>query len=194
MARSIFEIPFVGDVIRKLVVIMKHLLVSNDVGNVFKGGLSASAQFVMIGSFVLQHPLVKATSISERSVGIIFLDFLKYYGETLDMHELGVGIDLKFMKGFTFNRFNISKNDSSAIYVQDPLNSLSNISQGSFNIHTIRKVLLESYDKLSRNIACYPLDNSILSMILYISKSFMERRKTCDELFDLIQCFEKKVR
>ena len=74
-----------------------HFAKSVAVPQVYQGGIGSYALLVMVAAFLLLHPsrrttgnLGKERPPLEGNLGVLLLDFLRLYGRSLNVNEVGV--------------------------------------------------------------------------------------------------------
>lgn len=112
------------------------------------GGLGSYSLFLMISSFLANHPYIQAGWIDPmRNLGVLLLDFLELYGKLFNYDQVGIQIDGYFPRELSSsgNEFEASDkmkklNDGSNSFmvIIDPINPENNVSKGSFCMSTVR--------------------------------------------------------
>ncbi|GAA6061089.1 hypothetical protein JCM10212_006290 [Sporobolomyces blumeae] len=163
-------------VARSLVLLVKAFLSQRAMNEVFTGGLGSYSIICLVISFLQLHPKIQSAQIQpSRNIGLLFLEFLEYYGKHFNFDE--AGITLKGRGGY-FNKHDkgwFRNNQPYLLSIEDPNDPQNDVSGGSHNIIRVRQTLAGGFDTLSatllqrhshlkskRNSALVPLSSASL--------------------------------
>ena len=74
--------------------LIKLFLSQRGLNEVFSGGLGSYGLTVMVASFLKGHPRIQSGQIdTDKSIGVLLIEFLELYGKLINYNEVGVGID-----------------------------------------------------------------------------------------------------
>ncbi|GAA5910729.1 hypothetical protein JCM5296_000482 [Sporobolomyces johnsonii] len=163
-------------VARSLVLLVKAFLSQRGMNEVFTGGLGSYSIICLVVSFLQLHPKIQSAAIQPaRNVGLLFLEFLEYYGKHFNFDE--AGITLRGRGGY-FNKHDKGWYRPAQPYllsIEDPNDPQNDVSGGSHNILRVRQTFAGGFDTLSatvlhrvsllaarRNASVLPLSSSAL--------------------------------
>ncbi|GAA5926127.1 uncharacterized protein JCM15063_000192 [Sporobolomyces koalae] len=140
-------------VARSLVLLVKAFLAQRGMNEVFTGGLGSYSIICLVISFLQLHPKIQSAQIQPaRNVGLLFLEFLEYYGKHFNFDE--TGITLKARGGY-FNKHDkgwFRSNQPYLLSIEDPNDPSNDVSGGSHNIIRVRQTLAGGFDTLSATL------------------------------------------
>ncbi|GAA5961733.1 hypothetical protein JCM21900_000843 [Sporobolomyces salmonicolor] len=140
-------------VARSLVLLVKAFLSQRGMNEVFTGGLGSYSIICLVVSFLQLHPKIQSAAIQPaRNVGLLFLEFLEYYGKHFNFDE--AGITLRGRGGY-FNKHDKGWYRPAQPYllsIEDPNDPQNDVSGGSHNILRVRQTFAGGFDTLSATI------------------------------------------
>ncbi|GAA5912761.1 uncharacterized protein JCM6883_006225 [Sporobolomyces salmoneus] len=140
-------------VARSLVLLVKAFLAQRGMNEVFTGGLGSYSIICLVISFLQLHPKIQSAQIQpSRNIGLLFVEFLEYYGKHFNFDE--AGITLKGRGGY-FNKHDkgwFRQNQPYLLSIEDPNDPSNDVSGGSHNIIRVRQTLAGGFDTLSATI------------------------------------------
>ena len=125
--------------IKPLTLLIKHLVKKNKLASVFDGGFSSHSIFIMVASNI--RVLLK--NKSSLNLGDLLNGFLHFYGKVFNYTN--TTIDLMNKK----NPYIINQELSKVPTFIDPITKI-NVSKSSFLHEELKKLLSDTYDKLSQ--------------------------------------------
>ncbi|GAA5961449.1 hypothetical protein JCM3765_003584 [Sporobolomyces pararoseus] len=140
-------------VARSLVLLVKAFLAQRGMNEVFTGGLGSYSIICLVISFLQLHPKIQSAQIQpSRNIGLLFVEFLEYYGKHFNFDE--AGITLKGRGGY-FNKHDkgwFRQNQPYLLSIEDPNDPSNDVSGGSHNIIRVRQTLAGGFDTLSATL------------------------------------------
>ncbi|KAE8214078.1 hypothetical protein CF327_g2486 [Tilletia walkeri] len=139
--------------IRPIVMVIKQLLSSRNLSEVYLGGLGSYSVILTAISFMQMHPRIQRCEIDPaRNLGVLLLEYLELYGKRFAYDELGISIRgkgsyfNKAMRGWTDQRGGLK------ICIEDPLDPTNDVAAGSFNFYEVRSAWAGGFDLISASI------------------------------------------
>ncbi|KAJ3239779.1 hypothetical protein HDU81_005277 [Chytriomyces hyalinus] len=200
----------VGDAIRGLMYLLKQFLLMRHLNEPFNGGCGSYALLILVSTFVKLHPLIQVGATNPlENLGLLFIEFLEYYGRSFNYHDLGIKCDLTSGPGFFYkSEYNFARKPG-ILTVLDPQDESNDVGGGSWNYYQIKSEFFRCYNRLlcifgaaeyriiqrrqsSRNHTRFPnaydtdQPNSILSAILTVGKGMYAYRNAVEELWDRV--------
>ncbi|KAI8829893.1 hypothetical protein BJ741DRAFT_621732 [Chytriomyces cf. hyalinus JEL632] len=200
----------VGDAIRGLMYLLKQFLLMRHLNEPFNGGCGSYALLIIVSTFVKLHPLIQVGATNPlENLGLLFIEFLEYYGRSFNYHELGIKCDLRSGPGFFYKEEFIFNRKPGILTVLDPQDETNDVGGGCFNYYQIKSEFFRCYNRLlcifgadeyrtiqrrqsSRSHTRFPNSydtdqpNSILSAILTVGKGMYAYRNAVEELWDRV--------
>ncbi|KAK4700916.1 non-canonical poly(A) RNA polymerase PAPD5/7, partial [Phenoliferia sp. Uapishka_3] len=140
-------------VARSLVMLVKAFLNQRGMNEVFTGGLGSYSIICLVVSFLQLHPKIQAGEIHpSRNIGLLFVEFLEYYGKHFNFNE--AGITLRGRGGY-FNKHDkgwFRPNQPYLLSIEDPNDPSNDVSGGSHNIVRVRQTLAGAFDVLTATL------------------------------------------
>jgi non-canonical poly(A) RNA polymerase PAPD5/7 len=166
--------------LKYLLVVLKYFLKQRNMDNTTNNGLSGYSLFLMIFSFLQNHPSNFDVDIANNtSLGELLVGFFEIYGIYFNYEDLKIDVRKNggyFKKEMT-DFINCSKN---GLYIIDPVNKESNAGFGTKDVNRIKRLFKSAYGCLiSNDLPCA----SSLSKIIFFSGDLIERRKSLDNYY-----------
>ncbi|KDQ14046.1 hypothetical protein BOTBODRAFT_33162 [Botryobasidium botryosum FD-172 SS1] len=186
--------------LRPLVLIVKAFLNQNHLNDVFHGGLGSYSVICLVISFLQMHPKLRYSEIDTNEVlGVLLLEFFELYGYDFKYNECGISVQAG---GFYFDKSTRGWQNEKQPYllcIEDPQDSIHDISKQSHEIQTISETFTQAYGILSttvhartreiikdegRNNGSFDAESmSILGDVLRVSNEVVSRRRRIRELY-----------
>ncbi|KAK4056948.1 hypothetical protein OIO90_001848 [Microbotryomycetes sp. JL221] len=140
-------------VARSLVMLIKMFLNQRGMNEVFTGGLGSYSIILLVISFLQLHPKIQTGQINPHlNVGLLFVEFLEYYGKHFNYDE--AGITLKGRGGY-FNKHDkgwYRPNQPYLLSIEDPNDPSNDVSGGSHNIIRVRQTFAGAFESLTATL------------------------------------------
>ncbi|KAM0753355.1 hypothetical protein T439DRAFT_299633 [Meredithblackwellia eburnea MCA 4105] len=147
------EHPVDHGVARSLVMLVKAFLNQRGMNEVFTGGLGSYSIICLVISFLQLHPKIQTGQIHPaRNVGLLFVEFLEYYGKHFNYTEAGITLRAK---GGYFNKHDkgwFRQQQPYLLSIEDPNDPTNDVSGGSHNIIRVRQTLAGAFDVLTATL------------------------------------------
>ncbi|KAJ3809281.1 hypothetical protein F5876DRAFT_44196, partial [Lentinula aff. lateritia] len=133
---------------RSLVLILKILLESRGLEQVFSGGLSSYSVMCLVLSHLQLNPLARQGRHSSKTfLAALLLELLDLYGTRLDFNRVSVSVEDGGRLQDQKMRSRGQLMDAS-IVVEDPVNHVNNIARGCFQLEHVKALFNETYATL----------------------------------------------
>ncbi|KAL9932845.1 hypothetical protein V8E36_008100 [Tilletia maclaganii] len=140
--------------LRPLIMVVKQLLSSRNLSEVYLGGLGSYSVILTVISFMQMHPRIQRCEIDPaRNLGVLLLEMLELYGKRFGYEELGISVRgngsyfNKSMRGWVDYRASTMK-----MSIEDPLDPNNDVASGSYNFWEVRSALAGAFDLLTSAI------------------------------------------
>jgi DNA polymerase sigma len=129
-----------------LALILKQFLADRSLDNANKGGLSSYCQVLLITRY-LQHQQHLGQPSSNENLGLLFMDFLYFFGHVFDPRSMCVRI----RSGGQY----VSRDRGPSIdplYIEDPFDFENNVGSTCFRIQQIVKAFVDAVSILEKEL------------------------------------------
>jgi non-canonical poly(A) RNA polymerase PAPD5/7 len=127
-------------------ILLKHFMVSRNLGDASMGGLNSYSQFLMIYSFFQLHPLVQSNAIDPiENLGVLFIEFFQYYGFDFQFQNVSICVE----------NVQYKRNWTGRCCIIDPTDKETNTGSNCRNIRSILKVFQYAYRTMVCSIKTY---------------------------------------
>ncbi|KAH9323182.1 hypothetical protein KI387_017821, partial [Taxus chinensis] len=168
--------------LRPLCLILKIFLQQRELNEVYSGGIGSYALLVMLITHLQVHWSQESSTgrstLLERNLGILLIDFFDLYGRKLNACNVGVSC----RSGGQFFRKNLrgflNSKRPNLLSVEDPQAPENDIGKNSYNILQVRAAFAMAYRKLTDFYVndFVPSQHSILGRIIRIDAKLLERK------------------
>ncbi|KAK0529228.1 hypothetical protein OC835_004400 [Tilletia horrida] len=140
--------------LRPIIMVVKQLLSSRNLSEVYVGGLGSYSVILSVISFMQMHPRIQRCEIDPaRNLGVLLLEYLELYGKRFAYDDLGISVRgkgsyfNKSMRGFVDYRSTVTK-----MCIEDPLDPNNDVASGSFNFYEVRSAWSGAFDLITSAI------------------------------------------
>eukprot|EP00798_Chlamydomonas_sp_ICE-L_P001683 gene1683-33079_t len=164
---------FVGDwpMMRPLILILKLFLQQRELNEVYTGGIGSYALITMVAAFMQLHfsrrpKSGKTAQLLEPSLGVLLVDFFRFYGRVINNQEVGISCDkgghfyLKRDKGGQDWQ---NEERPYMLSVEDPKDDTNDICRSSFNIMRVKSAFDFAYQISLHYTLCHRLGPMLAS-------------------------------
>eukprot|EP01126_Amoeba_proteus_P005989 TRINITY_DN1206_c0_g1_i4.p1 TRINITY_DN1206_c0_g1~~TRINITY_DN1206_c0_g1_i4.p1 ORF type:complete len:451 (-),score=106.43 TRINITY_DN1206_c0_g1_i4:96-1448(-) len=164
---------------RPLVMVLKYFLHQNNLNQPFVGGLGSYAISLMVVSF-LQQTIPRM--VGKPNLGILLLDFLKFYGEEFNFFTTGISVRDGGHYFPKHDRGWLDINEMFLLALEDPNDPENDVGKSTFMIEAIQRQFVAFHRLLSNN-STRSLAPTSLSRCLFVDPSIPHIRSELAKLF-----------
>jgi len=182
------------EVLEPLILALKNILKYANLNDPYTGGLSSYGLILMVVSF-LQSQLENKKSIKINDLGMIFLEFLWYYGYVFDHSKYVIYAyppnDSSSLDKEAINNFFLNIQSAHELIIVDPLSKTNNVAKSTYQYVNIKMAFMIAfvvahedcecgchYNSVFDNVGVTVSDHCILKRIFLAVKRFNSSNST----------------